>query len=591
MRLNNINFKYKFVLLFVICVCIPLISTNSFLISAMVSAGNEDGHRQLENLADRAEYDISTQVRNIVSVADYFYTDKRISDFLEHMYSSNQEYYESYRQLMDSNIIQNFKSAESVSNIVICTDNPTVTNGTYFVKTSDVQASKWYQMFLSSKRSRLICAFYEDGADSKGYLEKGRHIALIQRMDYFGGNGVMLLDVDYQKLFEEMRMEDQELILYDPEKILFSTSEARGDKLPFTELGEDTEKRISTEKSLKFYGTDWTLRLSRKPYEIWSILKDHPVWMALIYIFNLMLPAILIWTIYRSFKVRLNILIDNMIQVRRGVYHEIETEEEKKKGASGGNGKDELGEVIKTYDLMIRKIHELIEIDFKNREKQQNLEISRRQAELAALQSQINPHFMFNALESIRMHSVLKNETETAHILEDFSVLMRKNIQWNKDFVTVLEEMDNVKRYLQIQKYRFGDRLEYSVHIQDGFEKLEIPKFIVTTFVENACVHGIEDSLDGGTITVIASCDEQYMYFEVMDSGSGMEEEELLSLQKKIEHATITDIQQAGKSIGILNSVVRMRQYYGEDVVIDVNSTKGEGTEVCIRLPLAVQEE
>ena len=125
------------------------------------------------------------------------------------------------------------------------------------------------------------------------------------------------------------------------------------------------------------------------------------------------------------------------------------------------------------------------------------------------MQSQLNPHFIFNALESIRMHSILKQETETAKILESFAVLMRKNIQWNQDFVSIEEECDNVRRYLEIQKYRFGERMEFFLYIQPECQKRMIPKFTIITFVENACVHGIEKSVEGGSITVAAAGEQE----------------------------------------------------------------------------------
>ncbi len=597
MYLNNIRMRIKFVLLFIVCVVIPLISTNGFLVSSMISAAEADERRELENLADRAEYDISSRIDNIISIADYFYTDMRIYEFLGKKYDSPTSYYDAYLKLMDSNVIQNFYSAESVHNVLICTKNQTITNGTYFVRKEAVENSSWYQAFLDSGRQRLFYVFYEDGKNSAGYLEQGRHIILIQKMDYFGGSDIMFLDVDYRKLFENIRMEEREVTIYDGEKTLFSTKEALGEKNEFTEAPSFKKSEISFEKVIQNYGAKWTIHLFGSNYTIHHLIKDNIVGLVILYFINLLLPAFLFWLIYQSFQKRIYLLNENMLQVQQGEYEEIsnhtapsDSNLSSPKEAPVG-GKDELGNMIQTYNLMVRKIKELIEVDFKNKEKQQNLEISKKQAELAALQSQINPHFMFNALESIRMHSILKNETETAKILESFSVLMRKNIQWNKDFVTIQEEIDNVSRYLQIQKYRFGDRLTFSVHVQEECAQQEIPKFIIITFVENACVHGIEDSLDGGDVTVVVSSDEEYLYFEVMDSGSGMTEEELLALQEKVEHADITDIQNAKKSIGILNSVVRMRQYYGENVVIDVNSTKDEGTEICVRLPKELKKD
>ena len=96
MYLNNIRMRIKFVLLFIVCVVIPLISTNGFLVSSMISAAEADERRELENLADRAEYDISSRIDNIISIADYFYTDMRIYEFLGKKYDSPTSYYDAY---------------------------------------------------------------------------------------------------------------------------------------------------------------------------------------------------------------------------------------------------------------------------------------------------------------------------------------------------------------------------------------------------------------------------------------------------------------------------------------------------------------
>ena len=104
-------------------------------------------------------------------------------------------------------------------------------------------------------------------------------------------------------------------------------------------------------------------------------------------------------------------------------------------------------------------------------------------------------------------------------------------------------------------------------------------------FVENACVHGIEQSINGGQITVVASEDGEDLYFEILDSGSGMEEEQLEKLQKTVSQTDISYIQTAKKSIGIANTVLRLRQYYQDKVQIEISSEIDEGTEICIRMP------
>lgn len=157
-----------------------------------------------------------------------------------------------------------------------------------------------------------------------------------------------------------------------------------------------------------------------------------------------------------------------------------------------------MGDLIRSFNLMAVKIRELIEVVYKKDAERKNIQIARNRAELDALKRQINPHFMYNTLESIRMHSLVKNEKETAELMGKFSMLLRQVTRWTSEFVRVSEEVESVRAYLDIQKSRFGERLIWSVYVQEGTEKLYIPKFSIMTFVENACIHGIEPQIHGG---------------------------------------------------------------------------------------------
>ena len=118
----------------------------------------------------------------------------------------------------------------------------------------------------------------------------------------------------------------------------------------------------------------------------------------------------------------------------------------------------------------------LIQTTYVDKLKQQEMDIARQNAELLALQSQINPHFLFNALESIRMHSLLKNEMETAEMVEHLAVMQRVNVDWHSDLVSVREEIKFVEAYLKLQKYRFGERLSYSLDISPACYDVVLPK-------------------------------------------------------------------------------------------------------------------
>lgn len=583
MKANNINLRKKVLLLFLICVLFPLITSNGIIIWSIKQGMDKEQEQRIENIADRLEFEWRSSISEQLSIADYLDRNGSLEEFLGKEYSDEAEYYEAYVRLMEDQVIQYYYTSLSAYNIVICTENDTITNGNYFIKKQIVQNSSWYRAFESSGRNILLYSYYEDGKESGGYIGRGRRIMLIQKMNYCGEGNIIVLELDYQSMLEKMEMICDQVDGYFcmQNKIIFSTGDKNSSEKEFRAMEEYHEKGFSLQREIELYGQNLMFYLTEERSEALDMLMEQKGFILLLYFLNLLLPSSFVYILYRSLHDRVAVMQEYLECMQEGVYEVI----------PGEKGEDEIGGMMRSYNMMALRIKELIEVVFKNKEQAQSLEIARKQAELKALQSQLNPHFIFNALESIRMHSILKQETETARILESFAVLMRKNIQWNRDFVTVREECDNVKRYLEIQKYRFGDRLEFSLHIQEECGEHLIPKFVIITFVENACVHGIEKSVAGGSITVVVSEDEEFMYFEIMDQGSGMEPEELERLRNLMQEADISYIQGTEKSIGIVNTVVRMRQYYGEAVQVDINSTVREGTEVCIQLPQKRQME
>lgn len=230
-------------------------------------------------------------------------------------------------------------------------------------------------------------------------------------------------------------------------------------------------------------------------------------------------------------------------------------------------------------------VSSLMNTAYQNKLKEQETVVARKSAELLALQSQINPHFLFNALESIRMHSLLKQETETSEMVERLAKLQRQYTEWNEDSVSISQELEFVKAYLELQKYRFGDRLSFEIDIDDECLNLLIPKLTIVTFVENACVHGIESKITPGWIFVRASSDGEFITLEIEDTGNGMEEEESKTLLRKMRFANIEMLKEKGR-VGIINACLRLKMISEEEVSFDLDSEPGTGTLIQIKVPV-----
>lgn len=183
------------------------------------------------------------------------------------------------------------------------------------------------------------------------------------------------------------------------------------------------------------------------------------------------------------------------------------------------------------------------------------------------------------------MHSLLKKEYETADMVEKLALMQRQYVEWGNDIVGIRREMEFVKAYLGLQKYRFGERLNYSLEVEEDCLDIEIPKLTVVTFVENACVHGIEAKTAPGWIFVRIYQKQKDLYLEVEDTGCGMDAEKMLELKEHMQNANIDMLKGEGR-VGIINACLRLKMIFGEQVAFDLEGEQGAGTTVSIRMPL-----
>ncbi|MDR1689971.1 MAG: sensor histidine kinase [Clostridiales bacterium] len=224
-----------------------------------------------------------------------------------------------------------------------------------------------------------------------------------------------------------------------------------------------------------------------------------------------------------------------------------------------------------------------------------NLELMQRQAVLTAMQNQINPHFLYNTLDSIRGQLLEEGSIESAEMLETLSSFFRYTITQKSSVVPFERELFHVLNYIKIQKYRFKDRFEI---ITEGkcedtqIVTYPIPKLTLQPLVENAIAHGLKDTITGGVIKITVEKAEGYFIISVSDNGCGIDEEKLLKIKAELAgdfFAEGRDI--SNKGIALSNVNIRIQNMYGNEYGLDITSTRGIGTTVSIRLPLNREEE
>ena len=233
---------------------------------------------------------------------------------------------------------------------------------------------------------------------------------------------------------------------------------------------------------------------------------------------------------------------------------------------------DEMGRLMETFNYMVFKIDMLIKEVYQEKLAQKN-------TELEALQSQINPHFLYNTLDTINWMLLEKKEYEISGIVVSLGEMMKYAISRSSRTVALREEIRHVSNYLLIQKERMEDKLEYEIDIPHQYESVQVPRLILQPLVENAIIHGIET---GGkvSIRVYERVEDGGCWLEVSDNGAGMDEEQL----KRLRDGT-TEMRMDHRSIGVENVNKRIRLYYGEEFGLMIESRLGEGTVIRFCIP------
>ena len=235
---------------------------------------------------------------------------------------------------------------------------------------------------------------------------------------------------------------------------------------------------------------------------------------------------------------------------------------------------DEISVLTQSFNDMTEEIGVLVE-DIKK--KQANLHI----AETKLLQAQINPHFLYNTLDTIVWLAEENKKEEVVSMVTALSEFFRTTLSKGRDFITVKEEESHVESYLKIQQFRYQDIMDYEINIDESMYGFVIPKLTLQPLVENALYHGVKNKRGKGMIRITGRLKGGDMIFKVIDDGKGMTEEELGKLQNSLKKDK-SDRKEDG--FGLSNVNQRIRHYYGEGYGISFESRENEGTTATIIL-------
>ncbi|MEQ6010139.1 sensor histidine kinase [Enterococcus faecalis] len=229
---------------------------------------------------------------------------------------------------------------------------------------------------------------------------------------------------------------------------------------------------------------------------------------------------------------------------------------------------EELNDIASAINFMVDSLDQYIHDIY-------TLEIKQRDAHMRALQSQINPHFLYNTLEYIRMYALSRQQEELADVVYAFSTLLRNNINQEKT-TTLAEEISFCEKYVYLYQMRYPDQFAYKFEIEETIADVEIPKFIIQPLVENYFVHGIDYQRQDNAIKVHAYREGEKIIVAVVDNGKGITANRLEEIRERLNQTEI-DTEQ---SIGLRNVHERLQRFFGESYGLTIEGKEGEGTTI-----------
>ncbi|MFW5880399.1 MAG: histidine kinase [Spirochaetota bacterium] len=564
-RIRDLPVGSKLMLIYVFGIFVPLVVANGLVLRSVFRDAREQQAAYLSSTIENIENAIKREFEPIELVSEFVFADTSIYRILNRDFEEFEQYVEAHRTYLVPALTKYANVFAGISRISIYTENPVLRVSAGYLRLDEqVRSSEWYRRF--AQKGQRTAAFVHVDRDPRTELVPTAYLSLFRDLDRtpMQPKGDLILRIDVNPAVIQRHLSSSP-VSGTIEIVDSGGNVVASEKTPVPE----TERYLFGDR-FEGHGTldGWTIRGLIAP------IAGPPSWSSrwtLLFVvsgLSIALSSLFVLLLSRSVTSRLGRLQRQMRQVEHEDFSPIDLSD---------HYDDEVGALIRDYNIMARKIESLINDRYKALIENQQLLVARQQAELDALQSQVNPHFLFNVLESVRMKSHIRGESETAQVVKKISRSIRRLTSWHDDLVPLCEEVEFMREYIDIQRYRFGERLRAEIEVDPRAADALIPKLTIQGLVENACVHGIESKPEGGTVRVqVSIAGDSELRIVIADDGVGSDADELNRLASR--PAT------GPRHIGIANINQRLRLHYGDRSSLCFASSPGYGTRAEIRI-------
>jgi two-component system, sensor histidine kinase YesM len=584
---RNIKYKLFLVYLLVISLSISIFGIISFYMSSNVVISDYIKYNERINtqIVKNIDENISNLTRQSMSVYsnldDVLYILNTTSDKLDQKYLDTYSHvYNYFVSILQGNTRLYGISLISLDGEIKFYYNRHVGQTNLYT----VQNDEWFKETLKNNGVPILREPHinEFNPDKNMVISISRAIV---NLDNEKVSGLLLFDQDinqFSQLFSDIETEAGEMIIVFGKngKSIYSNMDIDGNASE--NIFKATNNQTSTSFYYQYQGKKMLASFDKSSAYGWTVITLTPMsdlqkksdFIKKINYF--LLPFMIIFTLIISIIISslitlpLKRLMASFILLQKG---DFDTSVEVK-------GTDELAQIGFTFNNMVKNIKDLI---FQKYE----MNIIRKQAELESLQSQINPHFLFNTLNSIKAVSENHDFEKTSIMLQNLSDIFRYSLNKGVYMVSFSDELENVKKYIDLQNLRYADRYSVIYDIDEEVLRFKIPRLTLQPIVENAIYHGLEKISENGELSIAAKSAGEKFFIYISNNGSHIPKEELDKINLFLESNPDEQKNLNPESIGIYNVNARIKFHFGNEYGLKIFSTPGSNTTVKISLPAA----
>jgi two-component system, sensor histidine kinase YesM len=584
------SFRFKVIFISIICLIIPAsisLSIYNYLTKdTLKDQALSNANREL-TIAN--EY-VEKLLEDMLYITNFVQLDAEMNTILKEKALSKTVDDTEYQSYMDDSKIN-----KTIENITLVGEKSYVTillkNGksyknysTYDYDPSGIAQEKWFEKLnkLQGYESVWIeskpTVFKSEKRNNHYQISVARTLR-DGNLGIYGYVIVTIMETKINQIFESMKGNEEMMILDSSNNIL-----SHRDHLKIGEQFQYSDQLTKNNSSNIFQISDKDYLIAEHDISFtgWKLVSLVPYKQAINQINSIFSKVFTVQIV--SFTIFLILMASLLRTITKPLVHLGKIAEAVKRGnlaiRSHLRGRDEVGKLAESFDHMLDRVNEMIHEITDTQER-------KRKAELDMLQAQINPHFLFNVLNSIRMKVLVKGDKESANMISSLSKLLRMTIDKNKEIISFREEVQIVLDYINIMNMRQKEQVKVEISVHEEAYSLQIPRFILQPIIENSIIHGLNQS--AGTIVLRTELREDQLVIMIEDNGQGMDDASLEHLKRKLVQSIGTEkirnaTNKGFSSLGLSNVYERMFITFGGSFRMDIKSLQGVGTKVILTI-------